>query len=169
MGFLNDLVNGKEKTIKADPLAKDINAAGKSGVGMMNTAGAGLNKLYGNADSFVNNQIDVENNAIRSAAQDAQRRTRQLISQRGMGMSSIGLGSEVNQAKQLNEKLALNNASGLDRLRGVLGDQMNTGAQLFGVKSAQGPVQMTNTTYRSGGYGQLIGAGMQAAGAAYGK
>ena len=164
MGFLNDIVNGKEKKIKADPLAKDINAAGKSGIGMMNSAAGGLNKFYENPDNFVNNQIDVENNAIRSASQDALRRTKSLIAQRGMGMSSLGLGQEVNAERDLTEKLAMNKASGMDRLKGLYNEQMNTGNQLYGAKAAQGPVQMTDTTYRTGGYGQLIGAGIGATG-----
>lgn len=164
MGFLNDIVNGKEKKIKADRLAGDINAAGKAGLGLMNTAGAGLNKLYANPENLVDNQIDLENKFLRTASDDAARRTRELITRRGMGNSSIGLGQEVNSARNLSEKLAMNNASGMDRLKGVLGDQMNAGAQLFGVKSSQGPVQMTDTKYRTGGYGQLLSAGIQAAG-----
>lgn len=169
MGFLNDFVNGKEKKVKADVLAGDINAAGKAGLGMMSAGGEGINKLYSNPENFVGNQIDLENNAIRTAANDAGQRTRQLIAQRGMGTSSIGLGAEVNQAKQLNEKLALNNASGMNRLKGVYDDQMQTGANLFNVKASQGPIQMQDQKYRSGGYGQLLAAGIQAGGMAYGK
>lgn len=160
---LGDLLGGKKTTIKADPLAKDINALGKQGIGYMSSAANNLNeKIYNQGDNYVENQIALENNAIRGAAQDAQRRTKQLIAQRGMGMSSIGLGTEVNQAKQLNEKLALNKASGMERLRGLYGDQINMGNQLFGVKSSQGPIQMTNTTYRTGGIAGLIGAGVGA-------
>lgn len=163
MGFLNDIVNGKEKKIKADPLAGTINAIGSSGLSMLKSGGDELNnKIYNNADNYVGNQIDLENKLLRTASDDAAKRTRQLIAQRGMGMSSIGLGQEVNNQKQLNEKIAMNNASGMDRLKGLLNEKMQTGMQMFNPKASQGPIQMTDTTYRTGGYGQLIGAGLQA-------
>jgi hypothetical protein len=165
MGFLSDLIHGKEKTYKADPLAGDLNSAAKSGMGMLSGGANSLNeKFYKNPDNYIDNQIGMENNLLRNASQDATRRTRQLIAQRGMGSSSIGLGQEVNQARGLNERLAMNNASGMERLRGLLGDQMKTGQQLMAPRMAQGPVQMNDITARSGGYGQLIGAGLGAAG-----
>ncbi len=155
---LGDLLKGKEKKIKADPLAGDINAAGKSGLAMMNSAGQSLNNFYDNPSSYIDSQIGLENNAIRSAAIDAQRRTNQLLANRGMQNSSVGLGTEVNQARQTNEKLALNNATGMERLKGLLNEKMQTGNQLFGVKASQGPVQMTDVKYRTGGIAGLVGA-----------
>lgn len=161
MGFLSDILGGKEKKIKADSLAGDINRAGKSGLGMMQTGADALNaKVYNNPENYVDNQIATENKLLRSASDDAARRTRQLIAQRGMGSSSIGLGQEVNQARSLSDRLALNNASGMDRLKGLYQEKMNTGAQLFGVKQSQGPIQMQTVKYRSGGLGGLIGAGI---------
>jgi hypothetical protein len=169
MGFLNDIVNGKEKKIKADPLAGDINAAAKTGIGYLNSAATKLNNIYSqDPNDLVHSQIDVENKLMRGATDDAAKRTRSLLAQRGMGSSSIGLGQEVNAAKQLNDKLALNNGSYLQRLRdmqiGNAQGQMQAGQGLFGLKQAQGPIQMTDTTYRTGGYGQLLGAGLTAAG-----
>jgi hypothetical protein len=169
MGFLNDIVNGSEKKIKADPLAKDVNAAGKTGLGLLTSGASKLNDIYNQDPSnVVNSQIEIENKLMRGAADDATRRTRDLIAQRGLGSSSIGLGQEVNQHKTLLDKLSMNNASGFSRLRdmGLQNAQgiMNTGSALFAPKSAQGPMQMTDTTYRTGGYGQLLGAGIQAAG-----
>jgi hypothetical protein len=132
----------------------------------MLTSGAdNLNKnIYSNGQNFVDNQIGRENNMLRSASDDATRRTRQLIAQRGMGTSSLGLGQEINQEQNLNEKIALNKSTGLERLRGLYNDQMQTGSQLYNVKAQQGPVQMQDQTARSGGYGQLIAAGIGAAG-----
>lgn len=174
MGFLNDIVNGSEKKIKADPLAKDINANAKTGMGYLTSGADKLNSVYSQDPAqLVNNQIGMENKMMRGATDDAARRTRALLAQRGLGSSSIGIGQEVQANKQLNDKLAMNNASGIARLRDAQIEnaqgQMTAGQGLFALKQAQGPVQMTDTKYRTGGYGQLIGAGLQAAGMAYGK
>lgn len=174
MGFLNDIVNGKESKIKKDPLAGDINAAGKQGLGYLANAGAKLNDIYNQDPSqVVNSQIGMENKLARGAADDATRRTQDLIAQRGIGNSSIGLGQQVNQQKSLMDRLAINKASGFQRLRDMQIENgqglMNTGNSLFSVKASQGPVQMTDTKYRSGGYGQLIAAGVQGGMAAMGK
>jgi hypothetical protein len=159
MGMFDSFLKGKEKTYKADPLAKDFNSSAQSGMGMLNAGANSLNeKFYKNPDNYIDNQIGMENNLLRNAAQDATRRTRQLIAQRGMGSSSIGLGQEVNQSRNLNEKLAMNNASGMERLRGLLGDQMKTGQQLMAPKMAQGPIQMQDLKQRSGGMASLLGA-----------
>lgn len=169
MGILNDIVNGKEKKIKADPLAGDINSAAKSGIGYLTSGASKLNDVYNqDPNQYINNQISMENKLIRGASDDAAKRTAALMAQRGMGSSSIGLGQEVNAAKQLNDKIAMNNASGIDRLRGLQIEnaqgQINAGNSLFNLKQAQGPVQMTDTTYRTGGYGQLIGGALSAGG-----
>lgn len=173
MGFLNDLVNGKEKKYAADPLANDINATGKTGLGYLTSGAERLNNFYNQDPSqVVDSQIGMENKLMRGATDDAVRRTRQLVTQRGLSNSSIGLGQEVNQAKQLNDKLAVNNASGISRLRDMqlqnAQGQMNVGNGLWQVKQAQGPVQMQDQYQRTGGFGQLIGAGAQAAGTYFG-
>ena len=156
-----DFLKGKEKKIKADPLAGQINQVGASGLSMLQSGANNLNKLYGNPDGFVNNQIDLENRAIRNASTDAARRTRELIAQRGMGSSSIGLGQEANMNRDLNEKLALNNASGLERLKGLYGEQMQTGQGLFNTKlQGNQNLQMQDVKYRTGGLAPLIGAGI---------
>ena len=173
MGFLSDVVHGKEKKIKADPLAGGINSTAQSGIGMLQSGANELNnKIYSNAENYIDNQIGAENMALRSAADDATRRTRELIARRGMGGSSIGLGQEANQARGLNERLALNNVSGMDRLKGLLNEKMQTGNQLLAPKLGQGPLQMADTKYRTGGYGELlVGAGKAYAssGASLGK
>lgn len=157
--MLDSLLKGSKKTYKADPLAGDINAAGKSGLSMLNSGAQELNdNIYNNGQNFVDNQISVENKMLRSASDDALRRTRQLIAQRGMGNSSLGLGQEINQARSLSDRLAMNNASGMDRLKGLYEDKMNTGAKLFAVKQSQGPIQMQKIKTREGGLATLTGA-----------
>lgn len=144
------LTSAQYTTVKKDALAEDINAAGRSGMDLLRSGAGDLDKnFYSNPNDYINSQISSENRLMRSASDDATRRTRSLIAARGMGNSSVGLGQEVNQARTLNEKLAMNNASGMDRLKGLLNEKMNTGSQLFNIKQSQGPLQMTDLKYRT--------------------
>lgn len=153
----------KTVTVRKDALSGDINSSGKSGLDMLRSGANELNdKFYSNPTDYADTQISTENRLLRNASADATRRTRDLIAQRGMSGSSIGLGQEINQSRNLNEKLALNNASGMDRIKGLLNEKMNTGNALFNIKQAQGPVQMTDLKYKlndsSGkGIGALVG------------
>lgn len=162
---LSDLLKGKENTIAADPLAGTINKAGGAGLGYMRSGGASLNHLYSqDPTQLVKTQIGMENAVARDAAEDATRRTRSLIAQRGMGNSSIGLGQEVNQRRTLMERLGLNNASTTGRIRDMSIEnaqgKMSTGQSLLAPKfqAAQAGLQMTPTKYRTGGLAPLIGA-----------
>jgi hypothetical protein len=167
MGYISDTLLGKEKKIKADPLAGDVNNAAKTGLQYLTAGGTKLNDVYNqDPNTLINSQIGIENKMIRGAANDALRKTQSLIAARGMGNSSIGLGQQVNQAKQMNTQLGLNNASGIQRLRDMQIENaqglVNTGNSLYAPKAGQGPMQMTDEKYRTGGYGQLIAAGAQA-------
>lgn len=160
---LGDLLTGKTKTYKKDPLADDINAAGKLGLGQMTSAANELNdKIYGNPEDYVQNQIGLENKMLRTSTADTDRSLSKIIAQRGMGNSSIGLGQQVNQQKQLSDQIAMNNASSGSRLKDLLNDQMQTGNTLFGVKASQGPVQMQDIKQKQGGIMPLVGAGVGA-------
>jgi hypothetical protein len=167
---LDNFLKGKVVKQKADPLAGDINAAGKSGIGYL-TAGANrLNSAYNEDPSqVVNTQIGIENKLARAAASDATRRTQGLIAQRGLGSSSIGLGAEMGQRKSLMDTLAINNASGVSRIRDMQiqngQGQIDAGNSLWNIKASQGPVQMQTTKSRQGGMAALIGG---AAGAYFG-
>lgn len=162
---VNDFLKGKEKKIKKDPLANTINAYAKTGMGYMNDAASDLNALY-NEDptQLVNSQIGMENKLARGAADDASRRTSQLIAQRGLGNSSIGLGQEINNRKNLMDRLSMNTASGTSRIRDMrlqnAEGRMNVGQGLFNLKASQGPIRMESTKYRSGGLAGLVGAGV---------
>jgi hypothetical protein len=169
MGAISDVVHGKEKTIQADPLAGAINSAGRSGLSYLQSGGTRLNQIYKQSPTqLVKTQIGLENAVARDAAEDATRRTRSLIAQRGMGNSSIGLGQEVNQKRSLMERLGLNNASEVGRIRDASIEnaqgQMSAGQALLAPKfnAASSGLQMTPTTYRTGGYGQLLMEGGKA-------
>jgi hypothetical protein len=158
-----NLLKGKEQVNRKDALANDINASAKTGMGYMNSGASSLNALYNEDPSqIVNSQIGMENKLARGAADDATRRTQQLIAQRGMGTSSIGLGQEVNNRKNLMDRLSMNTASGISRLRDMrlsnAQGQMNVGQALYGLKTQQGPIQMQTTKYRTGGLAGLAGA-----------
>lgn len=163
---LDNLLKGGKKTYKADPLAKDINAAGKAGLGYLQSGGKALSDVYSQDPSqVVNSQIGTENRLLQGASQDAIARTRQLVAQRGMGNSSVGLGTEVNQQRQLSDKLALNNASGVSRLRDMQIQNgqglMNAGSGLFQTKiQGQQNLQMQDIKKRQGGLAGLVGAGV---------
>lgn len=171
MGFLSDLVHGKEKKYKADPLAGDINDAGKAGLTQLRAGGEKLSSIYNQDPSqVIDSQIGIENKLMRSSADDLNRRTNQLLAQRGLSGSSIGLGQQVNQQKLLSDKLALNKASGFQRLRDMSIENgqglLNTGNALAAPKLASG-VQMTDLKTRTGGYASLIAGGLSAAGQYY--
>jgi hypothetical protein len=163
--------SGESKTYKADPLAGDINNAAKTGLGYLTSGADKLKGVYDQDPSeLVNTQIGTENKMIRGAANDALRRTQSLIAQRGMGNSSIGLGQQVNQAKQVNTQLGLNSASGIQRLRDMQLQNgqgiMNLGNSLYAPKAGANAagIQMQDIKGpRSGGYGQLAMAGLGAA------
>lgn len=160
---LGSLLGGKAKTYKADPLAKDINAAGKLGLSGMTNAYNELNdKVYANPDAFVNSQIDLENNALRASGQDASRGLAKMIASRGMQNSSIGIGQQIGLDKQLSDRMALNKASSSSRLKDLLGEKMNVSNQMFGIKTSQGPIQMQDIKQKQGGLAPLIGAGVGA-------
>jgi hypothetical protein len=150
-------LKGSDKTYGADALAGNVNATGKLGLDNMRKGAEGLNKFYDNPQATIDNQIGIENKLLRGASNDAIRRTQSLIAQRGMGGSSIGLGQQVNQAKNLNEKLAMNNASGMQRMMDLNKDRINVGTSLYAPKNGQGAMQMTPITQRQGGFGQLFG------------
>jgi hypothetical protein len=161
---LSDLLKGKEKTYHKDPLANDINAAGKQGLGYLKQGGENLSAVYNEDPSgVVNSQIAQENRMMRGAAQDAINRTRQLVAQRGMSNSSIGLGQEVNQQRQLSNQLGMNQASGIQRLRDMKIENgqglMNTGTGLFQTKiQGNQNLQMQDIKRRQGGLAPLVGA-----------
>lgn len=168
MGFIRDLVSGKEKTARADALTGDINKAGKSGLKYLTAGAAALNSVYSQDPSaMVQNQIARENQVARTAAEDAGRRTSQLISQRGIQNSSIGIGQEVNNRRNLMQTIGMNTASGVQRLREALIE--NAQGRIAAGNAAIAPkfqaagsgLQMQNVKYRTGGYGDLIKAGAQ--------
>lgn len=162
---------GKEKKLKKDPLADSVNNLGKQGLSTLTDASRQLNdSFYDDPSNYARTQVDIENNAIRRASQDAEKRTQQLLSQRGMGNSSIGLGQQINQRQSLNERLGLNNASVLDRTKGLLNEKLQMGQNLFNVKASQGPMRMEDVSYKTDDSGmKILSGGLSLLGAGLGN
>lgn len=157
-----DFLKGKKKKYSADELADDINAAGKAGIDGMRAGGASLDQIYqDDPTNRINNQIGMENKFLRGSSEDTLRNMRSTIAQRGLQNSSVGLVAENNANRVLSDKLAMNNASGLERIRDAninnAQGRMNVGANLFGVKTQQGPIQMQTIKKREGGLAGMIG------------
>jgi hypothetical protein len=148
---LNNLFSGKKKKYSKDALADSVNKAGAMGLDNLMGGANELNKVYANPQETITNQIGLENKLLRGASDDAMRRTRQLMAQRGMGSSSIGLGQEVNINRDAADKMAMNSASGMERLMNLNKDRMNMGNTLLAPKYAQGPMQMNTIKKREGG------------------
>ena len=162
-GKADDFLKGKKKTYRADALADDINGLAGKGLNDFIAPGAQqLNEVYSKDPAqLVNNQIGMENKLMRGASNDAMMKTRQLLAQRGLQNSSVGLQVENNSNRALSDKLAMNNAGGMERLRDQQIEnaqgRMQVGSNLFGLKTAQGPIQMNTVKRRVGGMGQLLG------------
>lgn len=164
---LDSLLKGKEKTYAADPLAGDVNATGKAGLTYMRSGGKSLNDIFSQDPTrVVNNRIAQENRMLNSVANDTNKRAEQLIAQRGMGSSSIGLGQVLGQRKNLSLGMVMNNAGAEGRIRDMMiqnGEGLiGAGQSLWQPKASQGPMQMTDVKKRSGGLAGLLGAGVGA-------
>lgn len=159
---LDTLLKGKQKTYKADGAAESINRLATMGMNRMRSAAYDMDAGNKNPQLVVQNQIGLENKLMRGSAQDANRRTQDLIAQRGMGASSIGLGQQVNQEKMLNDRIVMNNASTTSRIMDIGREKINLGNSLFALKAGQGPIQMNTIKKREGGLAGLIGAGVGA-------
>jgi hypothetical protein len=57
------------------------------------------------------NQIQAQNNQIRQNAEDGTRQAQQLVAQRGLGNSSVGLNAILNQQSGVADKIGASNAS----------------------------------------------------------
>lgn len=168
---LNDLLKGKEKIYKADPLADDINSAGKSGLGYMRSGASSLSKLYQeNPSQLINTQIGLENRLMRGAGSTQLRDTGHAISRAGLSNTASGLNAEINQQRSLSDGLAMNQASGLRRLRDARINNaqglMGLGQNLFNTKiQGQQNLQMQDIKTKTGGWQTWLGPAIQMYGA----
>lgn len=156
------LLGGKEQTYGADSNAKMLNKAAKQGIQSAITAHSDSNKLEGDPTQLIKGQIGIENKLMRGATDDAARRAQDLIAQRGMTNSSIGLGQQVNAQKSLFDKIAMNKATEAERVRDMkltnVNRRMDMANRLFNMRASQGPMQMQTIKQKSPGIGGALGA-----------
>jgi hypothetical protein len=161
MGGITDFLKGDEVTYKRDSLMPILNREAATGMKHFIKKGAmNLNNMfYGRAPDFAKEQIGLENKLLRESTNDAVRKTRDLMAARGMGNSSIGMGAEINAQRNLNDKIALNNASAGNRVMDLYKERIGIGERLMAPKlGTQFRTETTKT--RQGGMASLVGAGL---------
>jgi hypothetical protein len=104
-GGLGGIVNSGKDILfgKKDTGTKDRYMALE---GEQQEALAGYNKLLKtDTDALARNSIMAQENAIRANAGDAQRQAQDLIAQRGLGRSSVGLNAILNSTRNMGEQI----------------------------------------------------------------
>lgn len=124
---VKDFLLGKKKGgFSADEIAGEIRRV--QGKGIL-TAEQGLEKLNKametDADSIVKQQAAQQQKGVLSAAQDARRRAQQLMAQRGLKNTSLGLASD----RSITQQAGAQNASLNAQLPGMIRNQRITDAQ----------------------------------------
>lgn len=126
-GAVKDFLLGKKKGgFSADEIAGEIRRV--QGKGIL-TAEQGLEKLNKametDADSIVREQAARQQTGILSAAQDARRRAQQMMAQRGLKNTSLGLASDRSITQSVGEQ----NAALQAQLPGMIRNQRIADAQ----------------------------------------
>jgi hypothetical protein len=120
--------------------------------------------LDNNTDQVAENAIAGQENQIRASGADAQRNAQDLVAQRGLGNSSVGLNAIINSNKNMGDQIGaaramlpgLRQEMKLNNLNGAtngINSILNT--RMFKQGQAAGP--------RTGGLAPLLGAGLGAA------
>lgn len=130
----------------------------------MDTYRNALGKFQEFADEspeFVKGQINREKAAANAANNDAQRRMKDMITRRGLGNSSIGLGQLNAMNKQTSNQIASIGASLGERMRAERGKSLG---QLLGATSPGMGINVERTAQQKkkgglGGLGTIIGTG----------
>lgn len=123
------------------------------------------NSLLGQkTDQMAKNAIAGQENQIRANAQDAERKASQLVAQRGLGNSSVGLNAMINTTRNMGDQLGAARA----KLPGLQYDMkvnnLNTATNgIQNILTNRIFKQGTGSTGRQGGLLPLIGGGLGAA------
>lgn len=152
---------GKKKKVRADPLAGDINAAASQGLGYVNNGAKKIAEIYNQDPSeFVESQMKEQEKALDGVLADTQRRANDLLSQRGLGKSSLKQGLSLRDKIERDQRKAFLKASraeyersvGLDNGQGLMG----AGSGMLGLKTNTGSIQMDEYKYRTGGLSGVL-------------
>jgi hypothetical protein len=153
MGGLTDLFLGKKS--KPDAITKDMRAAQTQGVNASKQGFGELNAALdnNNAESVVKQSAFQEQRSVLTAAQDARRKAQQMMAQRGLQGSSLGLAANRSIENDASEKVASINAQVPNAIRALqINDaqtRMNAGNGLF--NQLGGTQGMNFNSSRSGG------------------
>jgi hypothetical protein len=155
---LKSLIKGKKVVDYADDVAGDIKGLRRSGVDLQKTA---IQAMGGtDVGQMARAEAARESDLIRGAGEDAAQKTNQLISQRGLGNSSIGLGQQVQNTRQTANAINANNADMGNRIRRIANENVALGSNLI---AQAGPLRLNTTKRREGGLGGALGTAIGAA------
>lgn len=145
-GGLTDALLGKKSGGKnVDPLVPLIRAQQAKGIGELNKA------LSTPADQIVREQAAQQTKGLITAAQDARRRAQQLMAQRGLQNSSIGLGQDRAITQRLGEQQASLQASLPGMIRSQALQDAQTRIGVGGLGTPTGIQWQKQEGQRSGG------------------
>jgi hypothetical protein len=159
---MGEILGGKTKTYKADPLAAQAKRLGGIGLNMQEDA---LRKL-GDTKGLASAEIARRERGARAGGEDQMRRARQMSAQRGLGGTSIGLAMESQAAQRAGENMQAIRAQRGNMERGFAQENLAAGRGAF---KQMGPIQMNERKIKSKGIGgALLSAGGAAIGGMYG-
>jgi hypothetical protein len=159
LGAITDVLLGKkdpgtkDRYTELDPLQKV--ALGKYG------------ELLGqDTDSFASNAVQKAEEQARANAGDLERKATQLVAQRGLGNSSVGLNAIINSTRNLGDQVgAIRSSLPIMKYDMKVNNLGNAANGINGILDKRMFIQGNPSTGRSGG---LLGLGLGGLGAYYG-
>lgn len=125
---------------------------------------AGLRRT--NTDNLAESSVAMEENGLRASSKDAEMQAHDLVAQRGLGNSSVGLNAILSQTRNLGDQIAAARAR-LPLMKYDLKTQNlnNATRGIQDILNSRTFIQGRESTGRGGG---LLGVAMTGAGAYYG-
>lgn len=147
--------------------ASIVNTNSAAGMQASNNALNAMNDNISNVGSITNDAITAQENQARQGAADQAMKAQDLVAQHGLGDSSLGLGTVLNQSKGLGDQIGQIRA-GKDMLQSNLLNNYSSG--ISGLMNAQNGGMIYNKAvqggYRQGGVlapiTEAVGVGMKA-------
>lgn len=119
-----------------------------------------------NTDQIARNTVAAQEKSLLAGAKDNERNASQLVAQRGLGNSSVGLNAILNANRGLDEKVGSVRAQLPGMMYNLKNQNLNTAAGgIQNILNNRTFIQGRESTGRGGG---LVGLGMTAAGAYFG-
>lgn len=152
-------MGSKTKTYKADPRAAQVKRLGGIGLDMQE----GALKQLGDTKGLASAEIAQRERGARATGEDQAMKARQMVAQRGLGGSSIGLALESGANRRASENIENIRAQRGAMERGFAQESLAAGRGAF---QQMGPIRMNKLKVKQQGLGgKLLGAAGTAAGA----